>query len=125
MCGRVTMAGFANGTSPAPTAAAPAISKTDYISAALEYALEREAAIVPQVSWTDSPARDIVRLASETHAAWILLGFHRPVLGANLGRGRESSERVRRMGALASGSLFFHRHAPWRSSWTPLVRSLL
>jgi 2,5-diamino-6-(ribosylamino)-4(3H)-pyrimidinone 5'-phosphate reductase len=32
MCGRVTMAGFANGTSPAPTAAAPAISKTDYIA---------------------------------------------------------------------------------------------
>jgi len=24
-----------------------------------------------------------VRLASATHAAWILLGFHRPVLGAN------------------------------------------
>jgi len=31
MCGRVTMAGFANGTPPASTAAAPAISKTDYI----------------------------------------------------------------------------------------------
>src|ERR1700730_7523662 len=29
------------------------------------------------------------------------------------------------MGALASGSLFLHRYAPWRSSWTPLVRSLL
>jgi hypothetical protein len=35
------------------------------------------------VSWTDSPGRDIVRLASATQAAWILLGFHRPVLGAN------------------------------------------
>lgn len=38
---------------------------------------------MPQVSWTDSPARDIVRLATATHAAWILLGFHRSVLGAN------------------------------------------
>jgi hypothetical protein len=57
--------------------------RSEALSAALEYALEREAAIVPQVSWTDSPARDIVRLASATHAAWILLGFHRPVLGGN------------------------------------------
>jgi len=32
MCGRVTMAGFANGTPFAPTSAAPAISKTDYIA---------------------------------------------------------------------------------------------
>jgi 2,5-diamino-6-(ribosylamino)-4(3H)-pyrimidinone 5'-phosphate reductase len=32
MCGRVTMAGFANGTPPAPGAAAPAIAKTDYIA---------------------------------------------------------------------------------------------
>jgi hypothetical protein len=59
------------------------VPRSEALSAALDYALEREAAIVPQVSWTDSPARDIVQLASETHASWILLGFHRPVLGAN------------------------------------------
>jgi Kef-type K+ transport system membrane component KefB len=59
------------------------VPRSQALSAALEYALEREAAIVPQVSWTDSPGRDIVRLASATQAAWILLGFHRPVLGAN------------------------------------------
>jgi hypothetical protein len=59
------------------------VPRSEALSAALEYALEREATIVPQVSWTDSPARDIVHLASATDAAWILLGFHRPVLGAN------------------------------------------
>ena len=32
MCGRVTMAGFANGTPPASAATAPAISKNDYIA---------------------------------------------------------------------------------------------
>lgn len=32
MCGRVTMAGFANGISPASVSAAPAISKTDYVA---------------------------------------------------------------------------------------------
>jgi hypothetical protein len=50
------------------------------------------------VSWTDSPARDVVRLACETHAAWILLGFHRPVLGANFRGGavREILEAVDR-----------------------------
>jgi len=32
MCGRVTMAGFANGTPPASTATAPTIARTDYIA---------------------------------------------------------------------------------------------
>jgi 2,5-diamino-6-(ribosylamino)-4(3H)-pyrimidinone 5'-phosphate reductase len=32
MCGRVTMAAFANGAAPAPTAPAPTISKTDYVA---------------------------------------------------------------------------------------------
>lgn len=53
------------------------------LSAALDYALEREAAIIPQATWTEAPARDIVRLATELQAAWILLGFHRPVFGAD------------------------------------------
>ena len=75
------------------------VPRSEALSAALEYALEREAAIVPQVSWTDSPARDIVRLAGETHAAWILLGFHRPVLGANF-RGGIVHEIVEAVNAL-------------------------
>jgi hypothetical protein len=53
------------------------------LSAALDYALEREAAIIPQATWTEAPARDIVRLATELQSAWILLGFHRPVFGAD------------------------------------------
>jgi Kef-type K+ transport system membrane component KefB len=53
------------------------------LSAALDYALEREVAIVPQASWTEAPAHDIIQLATEIRAAWILLGFHRPVFGAD------------------------------------------
>ena len=45
--------------------------------------MEREVAIVPQASWTQAPAHDIIGLAVEIRAAWILLGFHRPVFGAD------------------------------------------
>jgi hypothetical protein len=50
----------------------------------LDYALEREVAIVPQASWTEAPARDIIHRATEIHATWILLGFHRPVFGTDV-----------------------------------------
>ena len=57
--------------------------RSQALSAALEYALEHEAAIVPQATWTEAPARDIVQLATDIRAAWILLGFHRPMFGAD------------------------------------------
>ena len=59
------------------------VPRSEALSAALEYALERNVAIVPQAAWTDTPAQDIVQLAREIHAAWILLGFHRPVFGSD------------------------------------------
>ena len=37
----------------------------------------------PQASWTEDPAHDIIQLATEVRAAWILLGFQRPVFGAD------------------------------------------
>ena len=58
--------------------------RSQALSAALDYALEREVAIVPQASWTEAPARDIIRRATEIHATWILLGFHRPVFGTDV-----------------------------------------
>jgi K+:H+ antiporter len=59
------------------------VPRSQALSAALDYALEREAAIVPQATWTEAPARDIVRVATEIQAAWILMGYHRPVFGAD------------------------------------------
>jgi Kef-type K+ transport system membrane component KefB len=59
------------------------VPRSQALSAALDYALERDAAIIPQVTWTEAPARDIVQLATTIHAAWILLGFHRPMFGAD------------------------------------------
>jgi Kef-type K+ transport system membrane component KefB len=59
------------------------VPRSPALTTALEYALEREAAIVPQASWTDHPARDIIRLALEARVTWILLGYHRPVFGAD------------------------------------------
>jgi hypothetical protein len=59
------------------------VPRSPALTTALEYALEREAAIVPQTSWTDHPARDIIRLALEARVTWILLGYHRPAFGAD------------------------------------------
>jgi len=72
------------------------VPRSQALSAALDYALEREAAIVPQTTWTEAPARDIVSLAREIQAAWILMGFHRPVFGADFRGGvvGEVLERV-------------------------------
>jgi hypothetical protein len=72
------------------------VPRSQALSAALDYALEREAAIVPQTTWTEAPARDIVSLATEIQAAWILMGFHRPVFGADFRGGvvGEVLERV-------------------------------
>jgi hypothetical protein len=75
------------------------VPRSQALSAALDYALEREAAIVPQVTWTETPARDIVRLATEIQAAWILLGFHRPVFGEDF-RGGVVSEVLESTAAL-------------------------
>jgi Kef-type K+ transport system membrane component KefB len=75
------------------------VPRSQALSAALDYALEREAAIVPQASWTEAPARDIVQLASEIQAAWILMGFHRPVFGADF-RGGVVGEVLDRVGKL-------------------------
>ena len=76
------------------------IPRSQALSAALDYALEREVAIVPQASWTEAPARDIIRLAGEIRAAWILLGFHRPVFGADF-RGGAVGEVLQGVATLA------------------------
>jgi hypothetical protein len=57
--------------------------RSQALTAALDYALEQHAAIVPQAIWTEAPGRDIVQLATAIRAAWILLGFHRPIFGAD------------------------------------------
>jgi nucleotide-binding universal stress UspA family protein len=75
------------------------VPRSQALSAALDYALEREAAIVPQATWTEAPARDIVRLATEIQAAWILMGFHRPVFGADF-RGGVVGEVLERVAGL-------------------------
>jgi Kef-type K+ transport system membrane component KefB len=54
------------------------------MAAALEHARRTGANIDPLALWTDDPAGDILRLAVEPGLGWVLLGFHRPVFGADL-----------------------------------------
>ena len=51
------------------------------LSAALDLAWSRGAVITPQAVWSDDPATDILRTASEPQIGWILLGRHRAVFG--------------------------------------------
>jgi Kef-type K+ transport system membrane component KefB len=51
---------------------------------AADYARSVGAAIDPQAMWTDDPAADILAVAGEPQIRWLLLGFHRPVFGADL-----------------------------------------
>jgi Kef-type K+ transport system membrane component KefB len=51
---------------------------------AADYARSVGATIDPQAMWTDDPAGDILAVAGEPQIRWILLGFHRPVFGADL-----------------------------------------
>jgi Kef-type K+ transport system membrane component KefB len=50
---------------------------------AVEHAHKLGAAIEPLAMWTDDPASDIVEVARSNDVGWILMGFHRPVFGAN------------------------------------------
>jgi Kef-type K+ transport system membrane component KefB/nucleotide-binding universal stress UspA family protein len=51
---------------------------------AADYARTLGAAISPHSMWTDDPAGDILEVAKRPDIRWLLLGFHRPVFGADL-----------------------------------------
>jgi Kef-type K+ transport system membrane component KefB/nucleotide-binding universal stress UspA family protein len=51
---------------------------------AVEHAHTVGATIEPQAMWTDDPAGDILEVAKRPDIRWLLLGFHRPVFGADL-----------------------------------------
>ncbi len=51
---------------------------------AAEHARTLGASIDPQAMWTDDPASDILAAARDPQIRWLLLGFHRPVFGADL-----------------------------------------
>jgi hypothetical protein len=66
---------------------------------AADYARAIGGAIDPQAMWTDDPASDILDVALEPQIRWLLLGFHRPVFGADLLGGivKEILERSAKM----------------------------
>jgi hypothetical protein len=66
------------------------------LAEAIERAGERNAIVQTQAMWTDNPADDIIAASADPRIGWLLLGFHRPVFGADLLGGvvREILERV-------------------------------
>ncbi len=59
------------------------IPRSAALSAALELAWGRGTVITPQAMWSDDPAADLIKLATEAGIRWVLLGPHRSVFGAD------------------------------------------
>jgi Kef-type K+ transport system membrane component KefB len=73
------------------------IPRSAALSAALELAWRRGTVITPQAMWSDDPAADLIKLATDAGIEWILLGPHRSVFGADYRGGvvRTILERAR------------------------------
>jgi Kef-type K+ transport system membrane component KefB len=57
--------------------------RADVLTFAMDHARARGLAITPQAIWTDEPAADILDHANRAGVSWLVLGFHRPVFGAD------------------------------------------
>jgi Kef-type K+ transport system membrane component KefB len=80
------------------------------LAAAIEHAQEQRLVIDPLLSWSDDPAADILRLAENARFGWVLLGHHRPVLGADPFGGvvKEVLQRAPELGVNVAVSLHGH-----------------
>jgi Kef-type K+ transport system membrane component KefB len=75
---RRPLGGVRSGLREAEQRVAP---RSPALSAALDYAWASGAVITPQAVWSDDPASDILRTATDAQVGWILLGAHRAVFG--------------------------------------------
>ncbi|HZS41224.1 MAG TPA: cation:proton antiporter [Polyangia bacterium] len=70
--------------------------RAEVLGYATDHARARGAAVSTEAIWTDEPAADILAHATRAGVGWVLLGFHRPVFGADFLGGvvREVLERA-------------------------------
>jgi K+:H+ antiporter len=71
------------------------------VAQAIDFATRRGFPVETQAIWTDHPATDILHGAADARIGWLLLGFHRPVFGADMLGGvvKEVLERADPKGA--------------------------
>jgi Kef-type K+ transport system membrane component KefB len=77
---------------------------------AMDYARERGADIDAQALWTEDPASDILAAARDPNIRWVLLGFHRPVFGADALGGVIRSVFERASEAQIDAAVVIHAH---------------
>jgi hypothetical protein len=89
------------------------IPRSAALSSALELAWGRGFVVTPQTIWTDDPAADLLKIATEARIGWILLGPHRAVFGADYRGGvvRTVLERARAL-PLSVAVIMHHSEAP-------------
>jgi Kef-type K+ transport system membrane component KefB len=75
---RPPLGGVRSGLREAEQRVAP---RSPALAAALDHAWGCGAVITPQAVWSDDPADDILRTATDAEIGWILLGAHRAVFG--------------------------------------------
>jgi Kef-type K+ transport system membrane component KefB len=84
--------------------------RSPVLTEAMTRAAQRNAMVTTQALWTDDPADDIIAATHDPRIGWLLLGFHRPVFGADLLGGvvREILDRMKER-ALSIG-VVIHGH---------------
>jgi Kef-type K+ transport system membrane component KefB len=75
------------------------IPRSAALSAALELAWSGGFVVTPQAVWSDDPAADLLKIASDARIGWMLLGPHRAVFGADFRGGvvRTVMDRAREL----------------------------
>jgi Kef-type K+ transport system membrane component KefB len=84
--------------------------KAPILADAADHARTLGATIDPQAMWTDDPAGDILTVAKEPQIRWLLLGFHRPVFGADLLGGVVKDILERSRGTAVDVGVVLHGH---------------
>jgi Kef-type K+ transport system membrane component KefB len=87
-----------------------AAPQSPVLTQAMDYARERGAEIDAQALWTEDPAADILAAARDPNIRWVLLGFHRPVFGADALGGVIRSVFERASEAQIDAAVVIHAH---------------
>ncbi|HJZ83942.1 MAG TPA: cation:proton antiporter [Polyangia bacterium] len=86
------------------------VPRAAILTQALDHARNRGARLDGHALWTDDPAADILRMADQEHASWIIIGFHRPVFGHDARGGVVKAVLERAAGQPAHVAIVIHRH---------------
>ena len=84
--------------------------RSDVLARALEHAKRVGSPLLANALWTDDTAGDILRVADDVRASWVLLGFHRPVFRSDVRGGVVKEVLETAVGREVHVGIIIHRH---------------